>query len=303
MRRRLDHLVSGASIVTPRNEASTGRVPVTSHVANRPIGGMASGDPPRAVIAEFAVAAEPSDVGHEGLIGGCECLIQGDDRSRIRRADRGDRNGCGNNNGLHGLLLSLTDGALNRSNLIWGDPVDFAGSLREYISPTSESLGASEHVSCGASFGLRAEEHLSHSSGKEPVFKILGSDGGSFGVAGSRTGGRPAAGGQLDPVAVRFEHLVTVWPDGLVGSRARDARAVFEALSESEQLAAIAAARAYAAHAQRKPGYAFASQTWLRQTDFAPLPSPGRRTAASSSATTRPDGKRGPHTTGASAGR
>ncbi|SEH78000.1 hypothetical protein SAMN02799636_03837 [Methylobacterium sp. 275MFSha3.1] len=118
-----------------------------------------------------------------------------------------------------------------------------------------------QSTSAAAPHSASALKSISHSSGKEPVFKILGSDGGSFGVAGSRTGGRPAAGGQLDPVAVRFEHLVTVWPDGLVGSRARDARAVFEVLSESEQLAAIAAARAYAAHAQRKPGYAFASQT------------------------------------------
>lgn len=84
----------------------------------------------------------------------------------------------------------------------------------------------------------------------------------------------PAADGQLDPVAARFEQLVAVWPDGLVRSRARDARTLFEALPESEQLAAIAAARTYAAHVQRKPGYAFALQTWLRQTDFSGPPKP-----------------------------
>lgn len=88
----------------------------------------------------------------------------------------------------------------------------------------------------------------------------------------ARREGRPGATGELGPAAARFEQLVAAYPDGLVRSRARDARALFEALPESEQIAAIAAARAYAAHVQRKPGYVFALQTWLRQTDFAAPP-------------------------------
>ncbi|MCJ2067791.1 helix-turn-helix domain-containing protein [Methylobacterium sp. J-030] len=96
----------------------------------------------------------------------------------------------------------------------------------------------------------------------------------------ARQGGDAAAGGEPDPVAARFAELAAVWPDGLVRSRERDARALFGALSDSQQIAAIAAARAYAAHVQRKPGYAFALQTWLRQTDFSAPPRLATGTAA-----------------------
>ncbi|XYD09862.1 helix-turn-helix domain-containing protein [Methylobacterium sp. NMS12] len=102
-------------------------------------------------------------------------------------------------------------------------------------------------------------------------------------VQKARREASPAPGGALDPAAARFEELVAVYPDGLVRSRARDARALFQALPESGQLAAIAAARAYAAHVQRKPGYVFALQTWLRQTDFAAPPKPSAAPGAPAS--------------------
>lgn len=139
------------------------------------------------------------------------------------------------------------------------------GNSRPPNPPANGGTNASQNREDEGQGGIGAPES---SSGSEEVAEQK-----------ARREASPASGGQPDPAAARFEQLVAAYPDGLVRSRARDARTLFEALPESEQLAAIAAARAYAAHVQRKPGYVFALQTWLRQQDFSapakPLITPG----------------------------